>query len=302
MFPSTSSDRPPAFVATLGLQPQVITRALDKLLAIEPDIVQGTIIHTRAYRSHPEWPTFETFQRYIEQHYHSIDWEWVPIKEDKQEPVDDVNSVEAAELAFRLIFNVTKDIKQQGYRLNALIAGGRKSIIVYSMISAQLLFDSHDKLWHIFSDDENIRELSLRPHPPVESVQLIEIPVFHLSGFMPMVRELMLFSDDPTRAIRLYQEQEDMDYLVHLQRFYEACEETDKRILILRFHNFSNREVASRVHLGEPAIIQRLHRIADRLYSDPVVKRRIPKKPRQPQRAVLFTLRPVLIKLEKPKD
>lgn len=298
----TDSDRPPAFVATLGLQPQVITRALDKLMEIEPDIVQGTIIHTRAYRSHPDWPTFETFQRYVEKQYDAIDWEWCPIQETGKEPVDDVNSLETAELTFRLTFKIIRELKQQGYRLHTLIAGGRKSIIVYSMISAQLLFDVYDKLWHIFSKDENVRELSLRPHPPEDTVQLVEIPVFHLSGFMPMVRELILFSDDPTRAIRLYQEQEDMDYLVHLQHFYEACDSIDKRILLMRFHNFSNKEVAGRVHLGEPAIIQRLHRIADRLYDDPIVKRHIPKKPRQPQRAVLFALRPVLIKLNKPKD
>jgi hypothetical protein len=133
-------------------------------------------------------------------------------------------------------------------------------------------------------------------------VQLVEIPVLHLSGFMPMARELILYSNDPTRAIRLYQEQEDIDYVLHLQKIYDTCDPIDQQILLLRFHNFSNREVAERVHLGEPAIIQRLHRVADRLYDDPVVKKRFRNKPRQPQRAVLFTLRPVLIKMDMPRS
>lgn len=297
-----SLDQPPAFIATLGLQPQIITRALDKLITLEPDFVQGTIIHTAAYRAHPNWPTFSTFQHYIAETYPSIAWEWLPIQEQSQEPVRDVNTVASAELAFKVIFKATKELKQQGFQLHGLIAGGRKSIIVYSMISAQMLFDINDKLWHVFSKDENVRDLSLRPHPGNEVVDLVEIPVFHLAGLMPMVRELMLFGDDPTRAIRLYKDQEDIDYIVNLQRFYDSCEQIDRDILLLRFHDYPNKEIAERVGTVESNIISRLHKVADRLYSDPLVKKRYWQKPRQPQRTVIFTLRPILINLPPPQE
>jgi CRISPR-associated protein Csx14 len=291
---------PPALIATLGLQPQVITRALDCLLEKDPDIIQGTIIHTAAFRSHPNWPTFETFRRYIETRYEDIDWQWVPIEDGDGRVLNDVNTPEAAELAFKVIFNATKALKRQGYRLHGLIAGGRKSIIVYSMISAQLLFDVRDKLWHLFSDDENSpnHELSRRPHIPSAKLHLVEIPVLHLAGLMPMVRELILYGDDPTRALRLYQEHDDMERLVQLQRFYDECEPVEQRILWLRFHNLPNADVSERVFLSTSAVHGRLNSIADRFYSDPALGSRYTQKPPKPYRAVLIALRPILSRIE----
>ena len=251
----TEPTAPPAFIATLGLQPQVITRGLDSLLSIEPGIERGIIIHTRSYRSHPDWPPFETFQRYIEAHYATIDWQWIPIQEESQEPLADVDTPDSAELAFKIIFNTTKNLKREGFRLHNLIAGGRKSIIVYSMVSAQLIFDVEDKLWHIFSDDEHNRGLNTRPHPP-PTVQLVEIPILHLAGLMPMVRELILHSDDPTRALHLYREHEDVERNIHMLRFLrEECDVIDRRIMWLYVKDHSNQQIAQRVSLSAPGRI-----------------------------------------------
>ena len=290
-----------AFIATLGLQPQVVTRGLDKLLALEPDISYGIIIYTGAYRSHPEWATFELFQRHIEQTYETIKWEWVPIKEaNADSPLNDVNTPDAAELAFKIIYNQTKKLKQKGYRLHTLLAGGRKSIIVYAMITAQLLFDTQDKLWHIFSEDEYQRNLSVRPHVPLAITQLLEIPIMHLAGLMPMVRELILHSDDPTKAIDLYRHHDDVEWQMQLQMFFNACEPIDQMIMWLRFRNYSNSEVAQRVHLTEPGIIRHLHKVADHFLDDPALRLRYPRGFKRPNRDILIALRPVLLQMETP--
>jgi CRISPR-associated protein Csx14 len=285
----------PAFVATLGLQPQIITRALDKLLRIEPGIARGTIIHTSTYRDHPNWPTLTDFKIYLDAHYPNIQWDWIPIERPGLPPLDDVDSPLGAEVAFQVIYNVTRELKRLDHHLHCLIAGGRKSIIIYSVLSAQLLFDSHDKLWHVFSDDEHSRELALRPHVADAIVQLVEIPVLYVSRVAPMVRELILHSDDPSRAIRFYQEHEDVETLIRMQRFFDQCDPIDQQIILLRFQGQPNLTVAEKVHLSDSAVTNRLKSVAERFYSDPLLGGgRYNQLPDKPHRTLLFHLSPLL--------
>lgn len=293
---------PPAFMATLGLMPQVITRGLDCLLDYEPSpIRRAVIIHTDKYVSHPNWPTFESFQNYLTRHYSQIQWEWVPLQKEGEPILMDVNDHEATEIAFRVIFQATKTLKTEGYRLHSLIAGGRKSIIVYSMISAQLIFDPYDQLWHIFSDDERDREKSRRPHVPLSTIHLAPIPVMHLGGLMPMVRELLLHDSDPTQAMRMYREHHDIEKTIQLQRFYDSRDPLDRYILWLRFKDYPNKDVADKVFMGEPAVINRLRRVAEDFYSDPILNgSRYAQLPPKPHRAILIDLRPVFVQITEP--
>lgn len=302
MFPR-QIEKPSAFIATLGLQPQIVTRALDKLLVIDPEISQGTIIYTATYRFHPHWDTFERFQKHLKNEYKNIAWKWVPIQESEKTPIlADVNTRKASELAFKVIFNETRELKRQGYRLHKLLAGGRKSVTVYSMVSAQLLFDLQDKLWHIFSDDEHHPNEGRRPHVPLTSIQLLEVPLLHLAGLMPMVRELLLHTDDPARAIGAITEHDDKEYLLQLHRFYDECEPIDQLLLWYRFRGVSNTEIVARVHVHEATIIRRLKKVAKRFYQDPVFGSRYTEMPEKPHQAILIALRPVLLHIEDPPD
>jgi len=291
--------RPPiAFVATLGLFPQVITRSLDWLPAhgITPE--RAVIIHTSAWRPHRDWPTFDAFRNYLRQRYPGIRFEFVSIEDEDGALLDDVNTPHDTEVAFRIIYNVTRKLKRENYRLHSLISGGRKSIIIYTVLSAQLLYDADDRLWHIFSEDEYHHELGLRPHVPDGIVELSEIPVLYVSRVAPIIRELILHSDDPTRAVRIFEEQEDVEKLAQLQRFFDECEEEDRRILLLRYRGEPNRRVAALVHMSESAVSNRLKAVAERYYRDPRLGRsRYAELPNNLQGAILVELRPVLSRI-----
>ncbi len=296
--PSAAGEPPAALVATLGLQPQVITRALDRLRPLEPRLERAVIIHTAEYRPHPQWPTLADFRAYLERAYAPLAIELTPIARPGEPPLRDVESPDEAEVAFRVIYNVTRELKRRDYRLHSLIAGGRKSIIIYSVLSAQLLFDAHDRLWHIFSADEYNRELGLRPHVPEDVAQLAAIPVLYVSRVMPMIRELILHSDDPTRAVRIFEAQESAETLTYLQGFYDQCDPLDKEILKLRFRGIPNAEIATRVSLSESAISNRLRDVAKRYYRDESQGRsRYAELPPNPQGAILIALRPILSQL-----
>ena len=257
----------PTLIATLGLQPQVITRSLDWLLAdIEPDLQEVHLIHTATFhRNHPHWRHLRDFKTYLKETYPTITCHFIPIKDEGEQTVWDVETPETAELAFKIIFNTVRQLKQASHRLHGLIAGGRKSMIVYTMISAQLLFDEDDQLWHLFSIQE-----TQDPHVPLgikDQSHLVEIPILHLAGLMPMVRELILSSNDPTRAISLYRKHENVERLVRLQRFLrEDCDEIDQKILYLLSDGLSNRQIGDKVGLATSAVGNRVTQTARLFY------------------------------------
>src|SRR5690606_12999059 len=132
----------PTLIATLGLQPQIITRALDLLLDehMEPGLQEVVIVHTAAFPyNHPHWDSLKNFKEYVRQRYPHITWRWEPIKNEAGETVYDVETPETAEYVFRLMYSEIRTLKREGRRLHGLIAGGRKSMIVYTLFSAQLL-------------------------------------------------------------------------------------------------------------------------------------------------------------------
>ncbi len=295
----------PALVATLGLAPQIITRALDEMLKpnVEPGLGPVYIIHTSAFRKHDHWPSFAHFTVYLEQTYSRLSFHLVPIKDENGRTVYDVETPETAELAFKTVFNIVKQLKREGRRLHGLIAGGRKSMIVYTMISAQLLFDEDDQLWHLYSSQD-----SWEPHESLKSgndlteskdrSHLVEIPILHLAGLMPMVRELILNSDDPTQAIRLYRKHETVEQIVRLQRFYlEECDEIDRKILLLAAKGWGNRKIGDAVGLTETPVTNRITKMARKFYRSKYTTRRLHPWPRHVKIVLLRDLAPFLNQL-----
>lgn len=266
---------------------------------MEPRLGEVVIIHTSAFpHNHPYWRSLDEFRDYCEVKYPGIRWRWRPIEDANGEIIPDVETPEAAELVFRLIYNEVKQIKRAGQRLHGLIAGGRKSMIVYTLFSAQLLFDVDDRLWHLFSIDEGPA-----PHLPPDRKhhsRLIEIPVFHLASVMPVVHRLILDSDDPTNATAFFWKQEDVNEVVRLRRFFDNCEPIDQQILILAYYGSGNGEIAEQLGYAESTISRRFNETARRFYeSGP--GRRIPGGSGRLTQRLLKDMRPLLDKL-KPDD
>ena len=102
--PTSPGQEPPAaFVATLGLQPQIITRALDQLRPREPGLELAVILHTAEYRPHAEWPTLADFSAYLSRAYPPLRVELNLLQQPGEAPLRDVVSPADAEVAFRVI-------------------------------------------------------------------------------------------------------------------------------------------------------------------------------------------------------
>jgi len=205
-----SGQRPAALVATLGTRPQVVTIALDLLLQAGECIDEVVVIHTsspRPTKGIPDRPAQDLMVACL----HALEQEFPrrsaythaerpctyrPLRLAVHgQPIDDVHSAEDARAVMAVIFHEVQALKKRGMVVHLSIAGGRKSMSVYGMATAQLLFDSADRLWHLLSDPRF--EASGAMHPgKIDDAHLVRIPVLPISTVFPGMVSL-LTSPDP---------------------------------------------------------------------------------------------------------
>ncbi len=184
-------------MATLGGKAQLITLALDCLLEQGSRPEQVVVFHTR--RDRPQ--TASALHR-LEQDAaldaQSADLRFVELR-DPQGALPDVIAPEEQETAFRVIFAELRDAKLQGKRVHLLIAGGRRTLAVFGMAAAQMLFDDEDRLWHLASHPGLEASGALHAGPG-EWSRLIRIPVIAWGRLSPVFDTLRQV-EDPFSAV-----------------------------------------------------------------------------------------------------
>ncbi|GAP05372.1 CRISPR-associated protein NE0113 [Anaerolinea thermolimosa] len=159
-------------IATLGSEPQVVTATFDLLRARGEEPGQVQVIHTLA-DSEPMAQAVEVLRKEAAA---GLPLVLVPLKRPDGRPFVDVETQSAAEAVFRALYRAVWQTKRAGARVHLSIAGGRKTMAVFGMVTAQLLFEEGDHLWHLFSEGDFLRSRRLHPQPGDE-VHLMEIPV-----------------------------------------------------------------------------------------------------------------------------
>ena len=184
-------------IATVGSKPQLVTLALDLLLARSEPVHQVVVIHTNL-----DWPPVrESLARLGGEFalcYPGIHLRPVCLCGADGQPLDDVTSEPAIREAFRVLYHEIRAAKYRGERVHLSIAGGRKTLAVYGIAAAQLLFDEDDAAWHLDSDPEVIESRTL--HAPPGQARLVPVPVLRWSQISPLLTGLAQL-DDPFEAV-----------------------------------------------------------------------------------------------------
>ena len=256
-------------IATLGTQPQVVTIALDLLRAQERcAIPQVYVIHTA-----PEGLIGEALDRLRQEFHHGryrgqpCAYHEVPIQEGDAPIVPDVRTPDQAKAAFRAIFRTLLAQKEAGNRVHLSIAGGRNSLAVYGMASAQLLFDANDRLWHVFSAPEFEASGAMHPLKPSDA-SLVQIPVLRWSYISPVTTAIVQHKD-PFAAIQRQEEMMELQADEHRRRFLQDKLTPSEREVVEDYvmHGGGNREIAERLHLSRLTVSTHLHRIYGKMRS-----------------------------------
>ncbi len=179
---------------TMGGQAQVVTFALDGLLAAGETIDHVLVLHFS--------PDSQRVLRALQQlsgefaggRYRGcpISYDRMPVETNGQSLVHIRNEREA-EAVWQFARDTLAGLKQQGERLHLCIAGGPRILALTLTSAAMLQCDHRDRLWHLYTPPEFIaqaRDGAILHAPPEAGVRLVPVPMAPLGSYFPALRQL----------------------------------------------------------------------------------------------------------------
>ncbi len=193
--PGTGLERQRAILlATLGGQPQIVTFALDGLLAQGSPIQEVIIVHPAATDHRLRAALDRLAAEFANQRYagHPCRFRTVTLV-GPDGPLDDLPDEGSAEDALNTIHTLIRDLKQQRCRIHACISGGLRIMALLTISAAMLHFDHQDRLWHVYTPQslrERADEGATMHLEPAAGVRLIEVPLAPWGAYFPALRDL----------------------------------------------------------------------------------------------------------------
>lgn len=236
-------------IATLGSEPQVVSCTYTLLLKQGYKFSKVIIIHTS-----PKTPIIsQALSRLQNEFQFKVPVEYLTISENDQQ-LEDVDTPQAARAFFTLLYKQMIAIKQHNKNIHLSIAGGRKTMAVFGMAAAQLVFEDEDHLWHLFSAGEYLQSKNLVP-TETDVVHLVEIPVLKWSQVLPAAWELQEF-DDPYLAIKRI-DQLQLNEKIEAGRvfFLGSLSPAEQPVVQLLVENgFTDQQIASELSLSHHTV------------------------------------------------
>lgn len=180
------------FIATLGAQPQVVTLALDTLLAQGEQIDETVVVYLSGQTERVPQAIRALNREFSNNSYAGRPMRYSALRiRYNGSIVEDIQSDLEADAVFDTFHNLLPSYKQQEKRIHLCITGGRRLLGMLALSAAQLYFTKTDRVWHLYSSD-HIRELSnrgsyLHIDAPNE-IQLIQVPLQTWGHMLPWLR------------------------------------------------------------------------------------------------------------------
>jgi len=243
-------------IATLGSKPQLITLAMDCLTQSGEKLDEIIVVHTHRDRAETK-SALSRLRTDLSETAPQITLRFLELSHNGV-PLQDVTSSDEVDIAFRALYAEVRTLKMQDQAIHLLIAGGRRTLTVFGMAVAQMLFDDLDHLWHISSHPD--LESSGRLHADdSEWAKLIPIPVIPWGRLSP-VFDILHTVDDPFTAAKQLsafrlREQWDLARIFILTKISPA--ELSVVELLIR-ENLSQNEIAEKLSLSQRTVEQHL--------------------------------------------
>lgn len=238
-------------IATLGSEPQVVTATLDLLLQRGEPILETVVVHTTPTQLPMHQVLLTLNQAFAQPPYATqVRLTCVSLRDGAGELLEDILSAEHAQVLFNTLYAQVLHAKQRGRRVHLSIAGGRKTMAIYGMLAAQLLFDEQDCLWHLYSSGDFLQSKRLHPQAD-DQVALVEVPVLSWEVVSPAFTELSRVEDafqvvERFRRLRLQEKLERCRSFV-----LGALTPAEQRVVsLLVCHGLSDQELAEKLHIS----------------------------------------------------
>jgi CRISPR-associated protein Csx14 len=181
-------------VATLGGQPQVVTFALDALLAQGEEITEVYLVHLTLDNLRTRQALSRLQQEFVGDRYRDRRCRL------RRSPLlangvalTDIRSAADAEATWQNIRDLIAGLKAEGRRLHLCLSGGRRMMALLAMSAAALLCDHQDRIWHMHTPEATRRRVEggAQMHvTPADGMQLIQTPIVPWGAYFPALRTL----------------------------------------------------------------------------------------------------------------
>lgn len=184
-------------ISTLGSEPQGVTWLLDWLLEKPYPIGEAAVIHTQA--AHIQ-RAVEILRVEFPKAYPQVRLRLIPLA-DEGRAVEDIASDRDIWTLLRAFYREIRAARRAGQTVHLSLVSGRKTMAVFGMVAAQLLFGREDRIWHMISSAPwggSVKGL----HPgAADEFRVIEVP-FLRWGEEAAARLLLEGPEDPWVALR----------------------------------------------------------------------------------------------------
>lgn len=188
-------------ISTLGSEPQGVTWLLDWLLQQSYPINEVVVIHTQAQ---PIRRAAEVLTAEFLRAYPAVRLRLTPLSENERAVLDIATQADIWVL-LRTFYNHIRAARLAGQRVHLSLVSGRKTMAVFGMVAAQLLFGHEDRIWHMISAAPwggAVKGL----HPaPEDHFTVVEVPFLRWEE-AASAHLLLQESVDPWEALRRHAE------------------------------------------------------------------------------------------------
>lgn len=179
-------------IATLGGQPQVVTFALDALLARGEPISHVYLLYASGRQ-----PRIRRSLARLQQEFAGGCYGETPCQLHTRpllmhgRELDDIRSESEAEATWQSVRDLISGLKGQGHTLHLCVSGGRRMVGLLVTSAAALLCDHRDRVWHMYTPDDfqaRARHGAILHAQPGDGVQLIQVPLVPWGTYFPGLR------------------------------------------------------------------------------------------------------------------
>ncbi|WP_109206362.1 CRISPR-associated protein Csx14 [Moorella sp. Hama-1] len=253
---------PEILIATLGVEPQVVTITLDRLLAGGRAVSEVAVVYTEnpVVQKAMDMVAGEFRSRF----YPGIQLRPVPVTAGQEKIRDFCNNADLQAL-LRTLYGEVRRARQQGFIVHLCVSGGRKVMGIMAMVVAQLLFGPEDCAWHLVTEGWQPGDRRRLHLPAGEKVWLVPVPVLRWQEAGTLVRAVTEL-DDPAEVVAWYEKLTRDERAKRKGEFIRHwLTPAERQVVELACRGLDNKAIAARLYKKEQTVANQLRSVYEKL-------------------------------------
>ena len=259
---TSKSVKPEVLLATLGVEPQVVTITLDELLARGCSLREVSVVYTMD-------PGVKTALTAIEGEFDKGLYPGVLLRKspviNRQAAVVDFRSEDDLRALLRTLYAEMRRARQSGVKVHLCLSGGRKVMSIMAMVVAQLLFGPEDCAWYLVTEGWHPgaeRRLHLESG---DRVWLVPVPVLRWSEAGTLMRTVAEL-EDPAEVVYWYRRLEQNARRKRQREFFRHwLTGAEREVVRLACRGLDNVSIANALGKSEQTVANQLRNVYEKL-------------------------------------